>query len=622
MSLPTGRGDRVRDALSPEVIERWQRRTRAERIERRSGHTPRVFLLTIAAVLIVWLAFLLSGALATVGVDFPTLAVQSADAATLTCGAASCSSASPKDDEFTHASVNWAVVGVRATTASTDPNIRLFADADRTQELAVSDVSGNSGVDFVALDFHHTPPGTFYTRSEWGSSGSGELCVQYDCGTTTLTLGSFNGTWSAGSVVRAFNLPVTQNLSYRVALAVTSPAGNPDFGLAVLRSSGEPNAALGRPQALAEADARGANQNEALVFKAPASDTVCVVLWSNTPGGSANIRIDVRLDHELTAGIPQSFGGAAQRDHYFVPTEPKGWSVLALRPAPSTDADLRLYTRPDFLTQLSRSSAEEGIVDFIVTNYANVPEDTAYVLMISLGPIGSYLLDWEYGMGLIEQGTLLPMNVGGRVGRGIRVELTAGTQYQFFFEPTALTSGDAALSLYGPRLTVPDFTYGTRVDSVAGSDVWADSPSGWQGENGIETFLFTPLVSGEYLWYVYSKKSSLVDGKMHFHDTSLVDAGSGAPGLSLAGPWPTPARSGSSVRFTLELPAPGTVRLGLYDARGRLVRSLADGTAAAGPSSYAWDGRLADGSLAAPGLYFARFEAAGRALVRRIVWLR
>lgn len=50
-----------------------------------------------------------------------------------------------------------------------------------------------------------------------------------------------------------------------------------------------------------------------------------------------------------------------------------------------------------------------------------------------------------------------------------------------------------------------------------------------------------------------------------------------------------------------------TVRV--YDLAGRLVETLVEGTAAAGPVNEVWDGRL-DGALAAPGLYLIRVEVA------------
>jgi hypothetical protein len=74
-----------------------------------------------------------------------------------------------------------------------------------------------------------------------------------------------------------------------------------------------------------------------------------------------------------------------------------------------------------------------------------------------------------------------------------------------------------------------------------------------------------------------------------------------------------------SVTFRLTLPAESNVRLALYDAMGRRVRALANGTLPAGDQTLRWDG-TDDGGRAAPsGLYFARFDGAGRTLVRRLV---
>ena len=58
-----------------------------------------------------------------------------------------------------------------------------------------------------------------------------------------------------------------------------------------------------------------------------------------------------------------------------------------------------------------------------------------------------------------------------------------------------------------------------------------------------------------------------------------------------------------------------SVHLALYDARGRLVRSLLEGERPAGASFVDWDGRDQAGRDAAAGLYFVRFQARGRGVV-------
>ena len=85
--------------------------------------------------------------------------------------------------------------------------------------------------------------------------------------------------------------------------------------------------------------------------------------------------------------------------------------------------------------------------------------------------------------------------------------------------------------------------------------------------------------------------------------------------LRLAGPNPGPG----SIVLAYELPHAGRARLELLDARGRHVRTIADGTLPAGPGTAAWDGSDDAGRRVAPGVYFAllRFEGARR--VARIV---
>ena len=80
----------------------------------------------------------------------------------------------------------------------------------------------------------------------------------------------------------------------------------------------------------------------------------------------------------------------------------------------------------------------------------------------------------------------------------------------------------------------------------------------------------------------------------------------------------TPNPVASHAQFDFVLPAPGRAALALYDVGGRRVRSIADGTFAAGRQSIARDGRDGRGSALAAGGYWARLDAAGRTLSRTI----
>jgi hypothetical protein len=90
--------------------------------------------------------------------------------------------------------------------------------------------------------------------------------------------------------------------------------------------------------------------------------------------------------------------------------------------------------------------------------------------------------------------------------------------------------------------------------------------------------------------------------------------------LAFAGAAPNPMREKGTLSF--DLPTEQHVRLQLFDVNGRLVRSLTDETLGAGRHAVAWDGRDENGSPVGAGLYWARFQATGKVISRRITVLR
>lgn len=86
--------------------------------------------------------------------------------------------------------------------------------------------------------------------------------------------------------------------------------------------------------------------------------------------------------------------------------------------------------------------------------------------------------------------------------------------------------------------------------------------------------------------------------------------------LSFAPVAPSPARDRATLSFAL--PTAEVVQLGIYDAQGRLVRTLVNGALAAGSHSLAWDLRDQRGNALAPGLYLARLTTPRETKVRRL----
>jgi hypothetical protein len=83
--------------------------------------------------------------------------------------------------------------------------------------------------------------------------------------------------------------------------------------------------------------------------------------------------------------------------------------------------------------------------------------------------------------------------------------------------------------------------------------------------------------------------------------------------------FPNPVARAVSVRYCL--PTPGPVSVGVYDAGGRLVKSLARGPARAGEHRVWWDGADRTGMPAAAGVYYCRVQGQGFAAAQKLVRL-
>lgn len=98
-----------------------------------------------------------------------------------------------------------------------------------------------------------------------------------------------------------------------------------------------------------------------------------------------------------------------------------------------------------------------------------------------------------------------------------------------------------------------------------------------------------------------------------------VPGGGAAPGLALAPARPTPFSDHTDVGWTL--PRAGAAAVRVYDVSGRRVRTLAEGTHAAGAHTVRWDGRDALGMRVAAGAYLIVLESGGTRRARRVVRL-
>jgi hypothetical protein len=93
---------------------------------------------------------------------------------------------------------------------------------------------------------------------------------------------------------------------------------------------------------------------------------------------------------------------------------------------------------------------------------------------------------------------------------------------------------------------------------------------------------------------------------------------SGMPRISSIRPNPTTR----SATIAFDLPRAGSVKLEIFDAAGRLVRTLVDATNVVGSQTAVWDGRPAGGVAAAAGVYHARLQAGGVTIAKSLVMVR
>jgi hypothetical protein len=112
------------------------------------------------------------------------------------------------------------------------------------------------------------------------------------------------------------------------------------------------------------------------------------------------------------------------------------------------------------------------------------------------------------------------------------------------------------------------------------------------------------------------------DRAQEFYSDSLLTDTSEIPGarlpvLSLGAPVPNPFNP--MTRISLDVRAARSVDVGVYDARGRRLRTLVAGTRAPGRYVLEWDGADESGTRVASGVYFARLRSGELRQVRRLV---
>jgi hypothetical protein len=118
---------------------------------------------------------------------------------------------------------------------------------------------------------------------------------------------------------------------------------------------------------------------------------------------------------------------------------------------------------------------------------------------------------------------------------------------------------------------------------------------------------------------VYRLLARAGDGDVLELDRVELESPPPAPPLALTA---APNPFNPQVRVAYRLDHAGSVRLTVYDPRGRKLATLLSGSLPAGSSDLIWDGRDANGRPLPSGVYELRLESAGRTVTARVTLVR
>jgi len=278
------------------------------------------------------------------------------------------------------------------------------------------------------------------------------------------------------------------------------------------------------------------------------------------------------------------------------------WNVVALRSA----ANWRLETwDANFTTFRARSSHELTPVvipvELCVADGVHSPLDTMGIKVSSLGPNPVGTLEFhqgQAGMALKADALNGPFRWhSGEVVRAFDLHLSPKTDTCFAL---SVVDGNMDLGMAIFQSNNAEY-YASRYDAVA----IADNNGPGQGEY----LTFRPPMEDDYGIVTWS--NNLDTGNFTFstacqlHGRVLPPVKVDKFGLRVIS---TGGVAGEA-KIAYDLPTAATLSLRVYDAGGRLVRTIAGENHAAGSYEAAWDGRDASGRTVAAGTYYVRLES-------------
>ena len=271
--------------------------------------------------------------------------------------------------------------------------------------------------------------------------------------------------------------------------------------------------------------------------------------------------------------------------------------------------DVDLYFSPSDCT-------ESRIVNAIGTADSSV---CFSILVLTSDPIADAMRNKFFGIsGFDVRGVFDNSNINQAGSEWPEMSGTGGTSP---WNPPADVHADAEAGLIHHKYAIIDQGYPALSPMVVtGSHNWSNAAN---TENDENTLVFHDARIANLYTQEFAMRYRNSGG---LADLQVVGVGDKtlAGGLRLSSPYPNPAAGGAVVEFAL----PGGVSPGqkmslkLYDLQGRLVKTLVEGPAVAGPQRVSVRAEDGDGVDLASGVYFLRLEAQGGRLSQKWVVLK
>jgi hypothetical protein len=500
----------------------------------------------------------------------------------------------------------WSAVGLRspsdwdlqaATLVRDHPNVNC-ADvllggsyqASDPVEVVVSDANG-----IVVPDTMEITSATFV--------GNQAATVQMDGGTDLAPSKGwkFGGSFGADDVVRAWDVSMQAGELYGVKLQ--------SFGTSaralLFRNPGGGRYVAGRTDAVF-------STSDTATYVAPATDDYGLVLL-HEDAASGGVLLE---GGSCILGSPLVEGSLpALHQNLFTSVTPTAatWGVVSVLGG-GADYDLQLYGGqqgpgyPDCYSAPGASSSGAGpTADFIVGDFRSTPLVTTYARLYDfpMNPSDAARAEWSQAhVPVVVNGAIVADNFASHLAVVHEVRLIAGATCQIQFVPG--TGESQSVLLFG--------------NSGSGA-FWA--PRSAALTQTTSAVSFTPPYTGSYALVV-------VDDDLNDSGTTYLSVTDGvtaaplpaAPGVTrLSGAGPNPSHGSLELRY--DLAAPAELAFDLVDVTGRVVSHLGLGYREAGSGQARWALTESGGGPAAPGVYFVRMTAGGRAAgTRRVTLMR